>query len=254
LPVLVSLLLVYAAALMAAPQAPKAPTPPAVDAKSKDVLGRMTSFLAGKNAFTVQVDLSNEEVLQSGVKVQRNAAGEVRVQRPDKAYVTVDGDVLDRKLWYDGSTVTVLFPATNLYISADAPATLDKTIDFLILKTGLDLPLADYLYSDPMPGLLQGVRLSHYLGDSEVMGTKCIHLAFKQATINWQVWVEDSATPVPRKIVVDYKSRPGCPQYVAYLSDWKFPETLSAEVFQFTAPAGARQMPLLEPATEVAKK
>jgi hypothetical protein len=268
-PALLSVLLVCAAVAMAAPTtrkstaapkattAPKAaavPTAPPVDARSKAVLEKMCTFLAGTQAFTVDVNVTHEQVLPSGVKVQRNSEGQVSVQRPNMAQVSTDGDLLDRCFWYDGKTAAVLFPASNLYVKADAPSTLDGTMDWLIGRTGLAFPLMDYFYSDPLPGLLEGVRLSHYLGESSVMGCQTIHLAFKQPTINWQVWVEDSQTPVPRKIVVEYKTLPGCPEYTALLSDWEFPENIAASVFEFTPPEGAKQMPLMVPTSEVTEK
>ena len=253
-PALVLLLLLCAAVAMAAPTAKPAAKPaaqPPVDAQSRAVLEKMASFLASTKAFSVRADVCNEDVLPSGVKVQRCSSSEAFVQRPDMLHVTAVGDLANRSMWYDGKMFSVLFPAKKLYVTAEAPPTLDAAMDWVMQKTGVTLPMADYFYSDPLPGLLEGVRLSHYLGDSDVMGVKCQHLAFKQANINWQVWVEDSATPVPRKVVIDYKTDPGAPQYTALLYDWKFPETLPADLFVFTPPEGASRMQLVMSTAEV---
>ena len=227
--------------------APKAP----VDAQSKAVLEKMASFLASTKAFTVHADVCNEEVLPSGVKVQRCSSSEASVERPNKLHVTSVGDLTNRAFWYDGKNFSVYFPGRKQYVTVEAPPTIDACLDWVMQRAGLTLPLADYLYSDPLPGLLEGVRLSHYLGESEVNGVKCQHLAFKQATINWQVWIEDSETPVPRKIVVEYKTDPGTPEYTAVLSDWKFSDSLPDVVFQFTPPEGASRMQLVMSTPEV---
>jgi hypothetical protein len=242
--VLVSLL-VSAMAAMAVPEAPP------MDTQSKATLERMCTFLASVKAFTVHADISAEETLQSGVKVQRLAASDVQVQRPNKLQATITGDLADRAFWYDGESFAVLLPARKLYALVNAPATLDACMDWVIAKTGLAFPLLDYVYSDPLPGLVKGVRLTHYLGSSKVDGVDCIHLAFKQSAIDWQVWVEDSVTPVPRRVVVTYKSEPGAPQYVAVLSGWTFPKALPAEAFRFVPPEGASQMQFLQRSGEV---
>lgn len=227
--------------------------PPAapIDAASKAVLERMCTFLASTKAFTVHVDTAAEEVLQSGVKVQRHASGDVKIQRPNMLHATIDGDLIDRSFWYDGQSFAIFLPSQAIYSLAAAPPTLDACMDWVVAKTGFSFPLLDYVYSDPLPGLIEGVRLTHNLGLSKVDGVDCTHLAFKQSTINWQVWIENSATPVPRKIVVDYKAEPGAPQYIAVLSGWKFPEALPAGNFKFTPPAGTSQVPLLQRVEEV---
>lgn len=244
IPVAVALLLLCVAVAMAAPKSP-------VDPQSRAVLEKMASFLASAKAFCVHADVCNEEVLPSGVKVQRCSASDACLQRPNKLQATATGDLTNRSFWYDGKTLSVLFPARKQYVTVEAPATLDATMDWAMQNTGLALPLADYLYSDPLPALLSGVRLSHYLGDSEVNGVKCQHMAFKQANINWQLWVEDSETPVPRKIAIEYKTDPGSPEYTAVLSDWKFSDSLPDDRFAFTPPADAARIQVVMSNLEV---
>ena len=64
-------------------------------------------------------------------------------------------------------------------------------------------------------------------------------MAFTQETIDWQVWVEDSGTPVPRKVVIVYKNVKSVPRFTAELSDWNFSPKLSKSLFEFTPPEGA---------------
>jgi hypothetical protein len=73
----------------------------------------------------------------------------------------------------------------------------------------------------------------------------CHHLAFSQETIDWQIWIEDGPRPVPRKLVITYKTEPGSPQYVARLSGWNFQPRFSKHFFTFEAPAGAGEMEFL---------
>lgn len=244
-PVAVALLLLCAVVVMAAPMAPK------IDPQTKAVLDKMGNVLAKAKAFSVHADVCNEDVLPSGVKVQRCSSTDAYLERPDKLQVTSTGDLTDRSIWYDGKTLSVLFPAKQQYVTVDAPATLDETMNWAIQKAQVGVPLMDFLYSDPLSGLLDQVRLTHYLGDSEVSGVKCKHMAFKQADINWQLWVEDSPIPVPRKIVIEYKNEPGTPEYTAVLSDWTLLDSLPDERFVFTPPEGAHRIQMTMPTREV---
>ena len=51
-----------------------------------------------------------------------------------------------------------------------------------------------------------------YVGKSEVRGVKTDHLAFRADEVDWQVWIEDSRTPLPRKLVITLKWMAAAPQ------------------------------------------
>jgi hypothetical protein len=89
------------------------------------------------------------------------------------------------------------------------------------------------------------------LGTVTVLGVSCQHLAFTQANIDWQVWIEDGPMPTPKKIVITYKDEEGSPQYTALFSKWDFDTKLPDFVFSFDPPAGAQKIDIMElkPAT-----
>src|SRR5688500_14400635 len=72
-------------------------------------------------------------------------------------------------------------------------------------------------------------------------GVDCHHLAIRQADVDWQVWVENSQTPVPRKLVITTKTEPTEPQYMATL-DWEFAPRMDDSLFAFTPPATAARI------------
>ncbi len=82
------------------------------------------------------------------------------------------------------------------------------------------LPLADLLYSDPYAVLMAGVTYGRYLGIHQAAGVACHHLAFSQATIEWQIWIDAGDKPLPRKLVISYVQEPGEPQYSAVIRRW----------------------------------
>ena len=78
------------------------------------------------------------------------------------------------------------------------------------------------------------------------MGVPCEHLVFSQDNIDWQVWIQQGARPVPRKFLITYKDEPGSPQFTAIFSDWDFTTKLPDFVFKFDPPPGAAKIKVSE--------
>ena len=45
---------------------------------------------------------------------------------------------------------------------------------------------------------MENVETGTYVGQPVVRGVPTHHLAFTQKNIDWQLWIEDGANPVPR--------------------------------------------------------
>jgi hypothetical protein len=61
---------------------------------------------------------------------------------------------------------------------------------------------------------------------------------------NIQFWLDTGDVPLLRKVVIDYRDRPGVPRYEAVLTDWDFDPGVDASTFTFTPPPGAKQIEL----------
>ena len=70
----------------------------------------------------------------------------------------------------------------------------------------------------------------------------CHHLAFEQATIDWQIWIDAGAEPLPRKLVIAYKTEDEVPQYSVTIRKWKLDPKLPDELFRFEPPEGAQRV------------
>ena len=80
----------------------------------------------------------------------------------------------------------------------------------------------------------------------EVDDVPCHHLVFVQDSIDWQVWIEDSETPLLRKVAIAYKNREGVPRYTATLSNWNLEPTIAPDQFTFSPPANARKVDFVQ--------
>ncbi len=217
-----------------------------IDPRSKKILKKMSDYLKNARGFSFHADISFDEVLPSGLKLQFSATNKISVRRPNRVHAAYNGDLDKRRFWYDGKTVTLLDTEENLYSSFTAPPEIDAAMDFAIERYGLSVPLADLVYSDPYQILIENVRQGFFVGPSTVQGVYCFHLVFVQDTIDWQIWIEVGNRPVPRKAVITYKNQPGSPQYTALLSDWDFTSPLPDSLFKFQPPEGAEQIDILK--------
>jgi hypothetical protein len=245
-PVITWLALLSFCAPTFAQQQPPAATPAApaaaVDPKADAALKRMGALLTGAKAFTFKSHSTVDQSLDNGQAVQVARNQHVMVRRPDHLAAVVEADLEDLNYWYDGKRVTVLNRRVNAYSTIDAPPTIDATFDMLAEKYGLVVPLSDLLFDDPYKALVNGARSGVYIGTGYVFDTKCDHLAFRQAGVDWQIWIEQGEKPVPRKVVITYKELPARPQYTSYLSDWNLNPELKDEQFAAKIPQGAKKV------------
>lgn len=202
----------------------------------------MSEFLAKTRSFALRAEETFDEIPDGELRRELTNVRRVAVERPNHFAADATGDTLNRASWYDGKTVTVLDKENNVYATIEAPATIDATLDMLQDEYGVALPLIDILYSDPYAVLMKGVTYGRYLGLHQAAGVDCHHLAFSQASIEWQIWIDAGEKPVPRKLVITYVSEPGEPQYSATIHGWGLDARVPEGLFAFEAPEGAQKV------------
>ena len=143
-----------------------------------------------------------------------------------------------------GTTVSVLDDAQNVYVRMDVPPTIDGAMDTALDRTGMVIPLADFLYSDVYDRLMGSVQRGVYLGIHDVAGIPCHHLSFQQETIDWQLWIDAGPQPLPRKLVIAYKTEDEVPQYEVTIRKWNLAAEVPDALFEFQPPPGAREVEL----------
>ena len=241
-----TLVCLIAMAATAADMAKPAVEKPAIDPQADELLRRMSDYLAQAQFFSVSAEIWQDIQLGSGQQVQAGRTVELQVRRPDRFHAEVRSTRRNRALYYDGKTLTILNRAQNFYGSIPAPATLDEALDVASERFGIALPLEDIVVSDPYKSAMSKVTSGIHLGSVTVLGVPCEHLAFSLGTVDWQIWIEDGARPVPRKIVITYKDEEGTPEYTAILSNWDFQTKLPDFVFNFEPPTGASKINVAE--------
>lgn len=245
-----------ALALATVPVAAQEPAPPdkntaaqsaqVVSDEARAVLDRMTRYLRGLQTFSIETQASRDEVVALGYKLQNNERSVIVVQRPNKLRADISGDIRNRTIVYDGTQLTMFSPDDAVFARTDAPNTLADLIGVL-LDIGVEMPLIDVLYQATAGTLTGDVRGGILVGESMINGVATDHLAFRQANVDWQLWVEQGARPLPRKILITTRYEVGDPQYQAILH-WNLKPRIHKSTFEFAPPKGVTEIPLDTPA------
>ena len=213
-----------------------------VDPDADKILRSMSSYLGGANAFSVNADIDNEVVTHDGQKLQLSSFATVVLERPGKFHIQRKGMIADAEFIFDGKTLTLYGKNLNVYAQVEVAGTIDDAIRAYELETGIPAPGADLLFSDPYAILSSGVKSSRYLGMAYINGVKCHHLAFREAKVDWQLWVKTGDAPLPMKYVITSKWHTAAPQYEVRLRDWNMKPSIKAGKFTFSVPQGARRL------------
>jgi hypothetical protein len=224
-----------------------------IEPEADKILKEMGDFLKNQKEFSATADVTLDDVLPSGEKLQYSATNSFVIHRPNKIYAQTVGDIGIKKFWHDGESITLLDVDKNVYAQEKAPSNIDNVLDHLMEDYGFSLPLADFVFSDPYSDLSENVEDGYYVGLHNVRGMKCNHLAFVQENLDWQLWVKEGKEPVPCKIVITYKDVPGLPQYTAVFTDWNFGTKEPDSKFRADSLEGAEKIEFLKIKKQIKK-
>ena len=203
---------------------------------------QMSDRLARVTALAVEAEEVYDEVPADAPRQQLTSVRRVAMRRPDRLVGDASGDAVNRSFWYDGRTFSALDREQNVWASGAVPPTIDEALDWVFVQTGTVIPLADFLYVDVYDRLMGSVQRGVYLGIHDADGTPCHHLSFEQATIDWQIWIDAGPEPLPRKLVITYKTEDEVPQYSVTFRKWNLNASVPEPLFRFAPPEGAKRV------------
>ena len=217
-----------------------------VSPEAQAVLDRMTTYLRGLQRFSVESDATRDEVVAYGYKLQNNEHSTMIVERPNHIRVDLSGDIRNRSFLYNGKSFVMYSPDDKAYIDVPATDNLGQLIGGL-LDAGVEMPLIDVLYQSVQGTLTETVKGGILVGESTVNGVLCEQLAFRQSNVDWQLWVEKGARPLPRKVVITTRYQVGDPQYQSIMT-WNLKPKIDKSTFTFTPPKDVEEIPFVDAA------
>ncbi len=225
-----------------------APAAAVINAKAVERLNEMGTYLRSLKTFTVNADVTVEEVLDSGQKVENANTVEITARRPDMLRVYTTSAERSRKIYYDGKTVTIFGEKLGYYGSFPAPATLGETVEVAAKKYGLEVPLADLFLMGTDKFDTKSITEAIYVGPQLIGGVLCDQLAFRQPGVDWQVCIERGKAPLPRKLVVTGTDGDPAQPVRRSILTWKAGSAPEAAAFTFVPPKGATRIAVKEAA------
>ena len=213
-----------------------------IEPRVQELMRRMSDRLGQVSALALEAEEVYDDVPADRPRTQLTSIRRVAMRRPDRLVSDAAGDASNRALWYDGRTASSLDREQNVWTSGAVPPTVDGALDWVFDQTGTVIPLADFLYANVYDRMMGQVQRGVYLGVHEAAGVPCHHLSFEQATIDWQIWIDAGPEPLPRKLVIAYKTEDEVPQYSVTIRKWNVKADLPEALFRFVPPSGAKRV------------
>jgi hypothetical protein len=206
------------------------------------ILKTMSDFIAKQKSISITFDADIEVITPDVQKIQFTSSGTVLMSRPDKLRATRTGGYSHVEIVFDGKTATISNKDANVFTRVDASGTIDQLIERLRSDHAVTAPGADLLLANVFGELTEDVIDAKHIGLGVIDGVECEHLAFRTPEVDWQIWIETGANPIPRKYTITSKTVAAAPQYTLRIKEWKTDVQISADSFTFAPPQGTKQV------------
>lgn len=216
-----------------------------IDAQAIKILKQSTDFIANQQRFSVDTRNTIEAVLESGQKIQFDHVATLSVERPNKLRAERQGDLVEQDFYYDGASLTLHNPQDNYYATVAAPGTLEEMMDFARDSLDIVAPGGDLIYTNAFDILMEDVVSGFVVGKSMIEGVRCDHLAFQGSTTDWQIWIQEGANPLPRKLVITSIDVLSAPQFSVVTRNWNLKPDFKPGTFVFSPPKDAQSIEFL---------
>lgn len=231
---------------------PAEPAPLELEPKAIEILKTTSAKLAAAHTLSFTAVETFESVSRQGVPLVYANKFDAVLQRPNKLRVLLEGDGPASEFYYDGKIVMAFAPAENLVAVADAPSTIDKTLEAVYHSAGIYFPFTDIIVTDPYGDMAPGLKHAYYVGRSEIVGGITTDIvAFAGNGIFAEMWI-GAEDKLPRVIHAIYLDDPDYLRHNLILSDWKLDSSVSDDFFTSSRASSAKQMPFAHPHPEPA--
>ncbi|WP_225207217.1 DUF2092 domain-containing protein [Novosphingobium huizhouense] len=223
-----------------------------IEPEAMAAMDRMSAALRAIPAFSFDADVTTEQVLETGQKLQFGGTLQIAARKPNGFRIIAKSDTTNREFFYDGRSLTIFAPRLGYYTQVAAPDSIGLTLEKARSELGIEIPLADLFVWDTDQTMRARVRSAFAVRPETVGDRSCFHYAFRQAKVDWQIWIEEGERALPCKFVVTNTDDPSLPQYVAVLH-WSTGPQLADADFTFTPPADAKRIAIVSQAAEASQ-
>ncbi len=218
----------------------------AIDPVAITILDRMSSILSSLTSCTFTVETSQDIpdetffVPQEDIGlVKQFGVHEVSFSGNNRFQVNSTNDKGHFGYWFNGEYVAYYSYSNNHFGVVEADSTSLATIYYLNENYNVEFPAADFFNPRFTDDLMEFSERILFLGERTLQGNPCFHILAKLEGMSVQIWVNNDATLLPLKLVINYLDREDNPQYEATFRDWTLNPDLPDAMFDFVPPVSA---------------
>ena len=215
-----------------------------------ELVQQMSTRLAAATAVSVTTTEVRDIVRVSGRKEQVSQTAVYTVRRPDRFYTKMTGG-RGLETWYNGKTLTIAAHVEKVFAQAPMPENIDRTLDVLAERYDMALPMGDLFYGSAEKALLSDTTTGGYVGTESVGDTPCVHLAFKDVGVEWELWLPVQGEPLPKRLKVVQTRRTGQPMVDLTFTAWDLAPQITDATFKPKVPAEYEGIAILQRAAAV---
>lgn len=212
------------------------PAPAALEPEALQALDRMAGYLRNLKRFEVTSDGSVDGVFDDGQKLQFGLRTTYLVQAPHEMRVDIETDRQNRRIYYDGSTITIAGLVSRKYLSFPQTGTINEVLTTASDRFGITFPLQDLFRWGSPSSDLQKPQSGFKVGDARIEGKEAEHFAFRQQGVDFQLWI-GKETPLPLKMVITNSEHAAQPQATSIFR-WNLAPKTGSRDFTFTTEPG----------------
>jgi hypothetical protein len=221
---------------------------PVIEPKAMDLLKATSDRLAAAKSMSFTAVVGYEYPSKLGPPIVYSTRYDVTMQRPDKLRILIPGDGPASEYYYDGKTAIAYAPVENLAAVADAPPTIDETLETAYRKAAIFFPFEDLLVADPYTAMTKGAILAFYIGPSGVVGgVKTDMVAWANNDVFLQIWI-GTDDRLPRRVRAMYREDPIALRHEVTFSNWQIDPAVTPDMFTSAKALSAGRMKFAAPA------
>lgn len=214
-----------------------------VEQDAVDALKQVSAYLASLKTVEISSQGSLDVVTGENQRIQLDGVTNYKI-RPPGFVIDYASDIKSRRFIYDGKNFTIYSPKLGFYSTVAAPPTNRGVLDAIYKKFGIALPLEDLFRWADAEGVRQkDLKSAYFVGTATLDGVPTNHYALREEDVDWEIWIQQGAQPLPRKLVIVDRTDAAHPTYIARLT-WKVNPTFADSDFQFVPDKNAKRIQL----------
>lgn len=217
-----------------------------VDEQAVTILKNSLDYLSKLNTFSVNVQSSLEDVMESGHRIDLQFVSTLTVNRPNKLHAERHGSFWNQILYFNGNEITLYNTSKKYFATETINGSIDDMFHFARDEFELQAPASDLIYSNSFSLLMYEVNGAVVIGTEVINNVECDHLLFSRPGVDFQIWVAKNGAPLPYKYVVTDTSTPELLAISLVFEDWNEKPKASEKLFKFNAPKDASQIAFIK--------